>query len=102
MVGGLPSVEQILLVSILTMSQVPVTNPSTTAAVQFYVIDYKSDRGNEGSSMVSGLSHTLGGLEKGTNYTLSVAGVNEAGVGKARLTDSVQTAVDGEHWFDND
>ncbi|CAI8032691.1 Neogenin [Geodia barretti] len=72
----------------------PVTNPSTTAAVQFYVIDYKSDRGNEGSSMVSGLSHTLGGLEKGTNYTLSVAGVNEAGVGKARLTDSVQTAVD--------
>jgi hypothetical protein len=87
-------VEVVSSTELYLLWMAPVTNPATTAAVQFYVLHYKSDRGNEGSSMVSGLNHTLGGLEKGTNYTLSVAGVNDAGVGKARLTDSVQTAVD--------
>ena len=46
--------------------------------------------------MVPGLNLTLEGLEKGTDYSLSVAGVNDAGVGKHRVASPVQTAVDGE------
>ena len=80
------------------MPQAPVVNPSTTGPVQFYVVQYTSGSGMEGSATVPGLNLTLGALEKGTDYTLSVAGVNQAGEGQARVIDSIQTAVDGEQW----
>ena len=48
-------------------------------------------------AMTTTLNITLLSLEKGSEYTVTVVGVNEAGPGDPQIAAPVQTAVDGEH-----
>jgi hypothetical protein len=80
----------------------PVINATTTAAPEFYLVSYSNSGGGD-SLMATGLNFTLQGLEKGAEYTVSVAGVNEAGTGEVQTAGPVQTGIDAPdapHDFD--
>ena len=88
-------VEQLVSSKQMVYLQAPVVDPITTVVAEFYLIQYQ-EMGNQGSGTTTSLNYTLLELDKGTEYMLTVAGVNEAGVGIASEFGPVETAVDGE------
>ena len=78
--------------------QAPTVDVSTTAPVDSYTVTFQLESGEAAGGMQnvdsSTLTHTLEGLEKGTQYTVAVVAVNTVGPGEPRGA-VVETLVDG-------
>ena len=80
----------------LSLLQEPTIEPDTTAQVEMYLITFSSPSRTDTITVpASETSVVLTGLDMGTDYSITVVGINSAGPG-ASDSDDVATNIDRE------